>query len=52
MLSQYHVRDLNVENDLSSHKEKVHSAIGKLLWVSSQTRPDVSFQCFQSCVIY
>ena len=43
-LSQYHyVRDLNVENDLSCHEEKVRSAVGKLLWVSSQTRPDVSF---------
>ena len=43
-LSQYHyVRDLNVENDLSSQEEKVRSAVGKLLWVSSQTRPDVSF---------
>ena len=42
-LSQYHyVRDLNVENDLSS-QEKVRSAVGKLLWVSGQTRPDVSF---------
>ena len=31
MLSQYdYVRDLNVENDLSSHKEKVCSAVGKL----------------------
>ena len=43
-LSQYlYVRDLNVENDLSSTEEKVRSAVGKLLWVSSQTRPDVSF---------
>ena len=43
-LSQYHyVRDLNVENDLSSHEEKVRSAVGKLLWVSSQIRPDESF---------
>ena len=39
----HYVRDLNVENDLSSHEEKVHSAVGKLLWVSSQTLPDVSF---------
>ena len=44
MLSQYHyVKDLNVENDLSSHKEKLHSAVGKLLWVSSQTCQYISF---------
>ena len=43
-LSQRHyVRDLNVKNDLSSHEEKVCLAVGVLLWVSSQTRPDISF---------
>ena len=43
-LSQYHyVRNLNVENDLSSHEDKLRSAVGKLLCMSSQTRPDVSF---------
>ena len=43
-LSQYlYVGDLNVENELSSTEEKVRSAVGKLLWVPSQTRPDVSF---------
>ena len=34
---------MNLENDLSSYEEKVRSAVGKLLWVSSQTCPDVSF---------
>ena len=42
-LSQYHyVRNLNVENDLSSHEEKVRSAVDKLLCMSNQTCPDVS----------
>ena len=40
MLSWFKV---NVKSDLPSHEGKVRSADAKLLWVSRQTRPDVSF---------
>ena len=41
------IKPINLTNNNINSKDHLQSQIGKLLWISSQTRPDIAFDVCQ-----